>query len=116
MKAWQVRDVKMLSDYSVIVFAETRGQAISQALGTDEYPRSDWSYTELRALRRPELDGSYRGYKHMDWDNSADRLALVKIAGFRCDDEDFDPDECKRCVADQFCEKYAEYLDDCEKG
>lgn len=112
MKAWYVTDRGGYSDYSVIVFAKTRGKAISSVIGTDEFPKYDWSFTELSARRKPALDSAYRGNWRMEWDNDADRLAMVKLCGFRCDDDYFDPDECEHCVAKDECSKYEEYLEE----
>lgn len=112
MKAWYVIDREGYSDYSIIVFAETRGKAIASALGTDEFPKCDWDFTRLCARREPALDGAYRGERFMDWDNDDDRLAMVWWGGYRCDDDVFDPDECERCVAKNECSKYEEYLEE----
>ena len=112
MKAWHVIDRKGYSDYSIIVFAETRGKAIASAIGTDEFPKYDWDFTELCARRKPALDGAYRGAWRMEWDNDDDRLAMVRWGGYRCDDDAFDPDECESCVAKNECSKYEEYLEE----
>lgn len=109
MKAYKVRDREGYSEYSMVVFAETRGKAISYALGTDEFPKYEWDYTQLKAERIPVLDKYYRGYRTMDWDNMQDRVAMVKEAGFQCDDEYADIDECKNCEAKEYCGEY-EYL------
>lgn len=106
MKAYKVSDRKGLSDYSVVVFADTPGKAVSLALGTDEFIRSDWDFIELKAKRIPKLDDSYRGYWFMDWDNMADRVALVKEAGFMCDPDYAEIDDCKNCEAKEWCEEY----------
>ena len=111
MKAYVVSDRKGYSDFSVIVFAENRGKAITAALGTDEFPYQDWSFTELRAIRMPQLDKCYRGHWRMDWDDPADRLAMVKDCGYYCADDAFDPDECSKCDAKEYCSAYAEYLE-----
>ena len=82
MKAWNVTDRNGYAYYSVIVFAETRGKAKSSAIGTDEFPKCDWDFTELRARREPALDGAYRGAWRMEWDNDKDRLAMVRWGGY----------------------------------
>lgn len=115
MKAWYVTDRKGYSDYGIIIFAETRGKAIANALGTDEFPKYDWDFTELSARRKPELDGAYRGVWRMEWDNDEDRLAMVLWGGYYCDDDAFDPDECESCVAKDECSKYEEYLEEEKK-
>ena len=116
MKAWCVTDREGYSDYSVIVFAETRGKAIARALGTDEFPERDWEFTELIARRKPVLDSSYRGLSEMDWDNDSDRLAMVRFGGYRCDDDSFDPDDCKKCAGKDYCGRYEEYLEEDKEG
>lgn len=112
MKAYNVSDREGYSDYAVIVFAETRGKAIASALGTEEFPYCDWDFTQLSARREPVLDGSYRGAWRMEWDNDADRLAMVKLAGYYCNDDAFDPDECERCSGKDYCSRYEEYLEE----
>ena len=112
MKAYEVSDKQLYSDYAVIVFAETRGKAISSAIGTDEFPKYEWNFTELRAKRMPELDKAYRGAWRIEWDNDADRLALVRDAGYYCNDDAFDTDECERCAGKEYCSRYEEYLEE----
>lgn len=112
VKAYQIIDREGYADYSCIVFAETRGKAISLALGTDEFPKHDWDFTQLKAYRIPALDKAYRGTWYMDWYNEEDRLALVKEAGYMCDEDSFDPDECERCCAKEYCSRYEEYLEE----
>lgn len=112
MKAYQVYDRTGYSFYSVIVFAETNGKAKALALGTDEFPASDWDFIQLGARREPKLDQYYRGSWLMDWYNDNDRLVLIKEAGYRCDDDGFDPDDCLRCVGKNYCGRYEEYLEE----
>ena len=112
MKAWYVTDRKGYSDYALIVFAETRGKAIFSALGTDEFPKYDWDFTELCARREPALDGAYRGQWRMDWDDDEDRLAMVQWGGYYCGEDGFDPSDCERCVAKHCCPRYEEYLEE----
>lgn len=112
MKAYKVFDGSGYADYVLIVFAETRSKAIVAALGTDEFPYGEWEYTQLRARRVPELDKHYRGHSVMEWYNAEDRIAMVKEAGFRCDDDSFDPECCRSCPASSYCEKYAEYFEE----
>ena len=106
MKAYKVCDREGYSPCSIIVFAETRGKAISYAIGTDEYPKYEWDYTQLKAVREPALDKHYRGNTFMDWDNMEDRVAMVRDAGFCCDDDYADIDDCKNCDAKEYCEEY----------
>ena len=112
MKAYEVSDIHGYSDWTVIVFAETRGKAIASAIGTYEFPKYDWDFTELRAKRVPALDKAYRGNSRMEWDDDADRLVLVRDAGCYCDEDAFDPDDCERCVGKEYCSRYKEYLEE----
>ena len=114
LKAYKVSDRMGYSSYSEIVFADTPGKAKSLALNTDEFCRSDWDYTELKAKRVPELDNAYRGRWCMDWDDMDDRVAMVKKAGFRCDPDYAELDWCKDCRAKDWCEQY-EYMMEEEK-
>lgn len=112
MKAYAVDDRQGYSEYSVVVFAESRGKAIVAALGTDEFPYADWSYTELRAIRNPELDKYYQGRQCMDWDNPDDRLAMVRDGGYHCAEDAFYPDDCAKCSGKDYCSRYEEYLEE----
>ena len=112
MKAYQIEDREGYAEYSCVIFAECRGKAISLALGTDEFPQSDWDFTQLKARRIPSLDKYYRkGHWYMDWYNNEDKIALVKEAGYQCDDDSFDPVGCSKCCAKDFCSKYEVYMD-----
>lgn len=111
-KAYRVCDKEYYMPYVTIVFAETRGKAIAQVLHTDEF--EDYEFTELSARRAKWADKYYRGEPEMDWDNPHDRFAMVHDGGFICDEDSFDPDECKKCCAFQICEKYREYEEECE--
>ena len=101
MKAYQITDYGAYCEYSKIVFAETAGKAKAYAAGSDGF--EDFSFTEIRATRCPELDALYRGAVEMDWDNAGDRMAMVRLAGFRCG-EDMDC-EGTSCPAYEFCER-----------
>lgn len=105
MKAWNVTDKNGDVGMSFIVFAETRGKAISQVNHDGAF---DWySYTELRALREPALDRFYNGRGQMDWNDDEDRIAMVRYAGFRCPYEiDVDQERCEECAAHLWCERY----------
>ena len=115
MKAWHVTDREGNSDYTVIVFAETRGKAIALAIGTDEFPKYDWSFTELFARREPSLDGAYRGAWRMEWDNDSDRQAMVQWGGYYCNEDAFDPDDCKTCSGKEYCSRYEEYQEEAKE-
>lgn len=95
--------------FGTVVFAETRGKAISAFLRTDAF--EDCDFIEIRPYRVPELDNAYRGYEELDWFNSQDRMALVKI-GWSCADDAFDPDDCVKCPAKDYCDRYEAYLEE----
>lgn len=105
MKAWLVR--KRDEFYATVVFAETRAKAKIAALSTGccEYA----NYIDIEARREPQLDKYYKvGKTEMEWDDSQDRIALVKECGFYCAPDVFSPKECRECSAQEFCDKYAE--------
>ena len=107
MKAYQVSDINSYYDYSYVVFAETRGKAIRYALDHCDmrFDCSEW--TDMRATRRPQLDGFYHGEPEMDWCDMEDRVALVRHAGFMCSDEVIvTSDECEQCAAHEWCMRY----------
>ena len=109
MKAWGA--VNELTGYATTVFAETRGKAKSAMLNSPIF-EGDWDYTEIRVYREPQLDDEYRGHVEMDWCDDKDRLALVKLTGIYCHDDCFDLDECERCVAKAYCDRYEECIDE----
>lgn len=111
MKAYHISDYGGYCEYSKIVFAETAGKAKAYAAGSDGF--EDFSFTEMRAIRVPELDELYRGNVEMDWDNAGDRMAMVKLAGFRCSD-DCDC-EGKSCPAYDFCGRAEEEAAEAEE-
>ena len=112
MKAWKVADRAGYSEYSCIVFAETPGKAVQEALGTDEFPYQDWDFIELKARRFPEMDKHYRGESRMDWDNAEDRVALVVEGGYTCDPDCAVLSDCEQCPAKDDCSLYEEMLED----
>lgn len=112
MKAYVVSDRQGYAEYTVIVFAESRGKAVVATLGTDEFPSEDWSYTELRAIRKPEFDKHYKGNYRMDWDNPEDRLAMVRDGGYYCNEDAFEPDDCVKCNGKDYCSRYEEYIEE----
>lgn len=103
MKAWAVTD-RNDPLYTNIVFAETRGAAMSVAR---LYPAcEDLEFTEVRAVRVPELDRFYRGIPAMDWYNTDDRIAMVRYGGMYCS---YEVDtECETCTANKWCSRYEE--------
>ncbi len=109
MKAWRV-SVKD-ECCATVVFAETRGKAKSMALATDccEYAK----FCDIEIRREKELDKYYRcGKIEMDWENPADRIALVKECGFCCDPDYFDWEDCSACSAKEYCDYYHDRLEE----
>lgn len=107
MKAWLVKHKDEFG--ATVVFAETRGKARAMAINTDACEDAD--FCDIEARRRPQLDKYYqKGKKEMDWYDDKDRLALVKEAGFRCEDVDFD--WCEDCPAKEYCDMYQDYIEE----
>ena len=104
MKAYKISDLKGYADYSTVVFAETSGKAKAIAITTDAF--NDYEFTEISARRVPKLDKYYRGLDEMDWFDDADRIALVRDAGYSCDQECWEGEDCTRCPAKQWCERW----------
>lgn len=102
MKAYIVND-RADPLFSTVVFAETAGKARAIARNTDAC--EDLDFIDIRAVRAPALDHSYKGKEEMDWYDPEDRLAMVKIAGFECSREIGDPD-CEPCPAKEWCGRY----------
>jgi len=103
MKAWMVDDNN--AEYGTsIVFAETRGKAISYALmWIDTF--EDCSWTDIRAKRFPEYDQFYDGRSEADfWNDEDHRVRLVRDFGWSC----FDPIDsyCEDCPAKGWCEHW----------
>lgn len=103
------------SGYSTVVFAESAGEARYIAIKSDTLG-DDLEFKDVYVRRIPALDGYYKGKKEMDWYDPDDRLAMVKIAGYMCDEDGFDPDECKKCSSKDYCGKWEEYRQDVEDG
>lgn len=105
MKAYIVRDEKREEDYCTVVFGDTRGKAIQTALWTDACEGGE--FTDIRAIRVPELDSYYRGVREMDWNNENDRFGMVRYAGMRCSDEVISSEcGCESCLAKEVCSRY----------
>lgn len=103
MKAWIVYDACGFVEGSVLVFAETRGKAINQALSDFE----ECAYTDLRAERAKKLDGLENSEPKDDyWNNDDIRLILVREYGWHC--LEYDHTECDHCVAHNYCEVVAQ--------
>ena len=107
MKAWIVSDYGGNSEYSAVIFAETRGKAIRYALDYCDGTFDSFEWTEMRAVRVPALDEFYRGKPEMDWFDMDDRVAMVRYAGFYCSDvETVTVDKCKQCPAHFWCDRF----------
>lgn len=112
IKAYKCTEAYM--GYSTIIFAETAGKARyiatkSDALGEDN------EFKDIYVRRIPALDRFYRGRKEMDWFDPDDRLAMVKEAGYQCDDDGFYLENCQRCSAHEYCSRWEEYLEEAEQ-
>lgn len=111
MKAWIcTTETPKTTAFSTVIFAETRGQAISFAMSSDQLEEPD--YIDVRARRFVEADGEYRGRQEMDWDaNEEDRRFLVSH-GWRCNPEMWEPEDCEGCGCADICEYAKEYKED----
>ena len=107
MKAWSVSDRNGDTGIDYVIFAETRGKAIRYALDHCDGAFDWYTWTEMRALRKPALDRFYKGRPAMDWCDLDDRVAMVRYAGFRCSDEVLVmSDECLACPAHFWCDRF----------
>lgn len=107
MKAWSAQND--WTGIGVVVFAETRGQARALLLHSDEFEGFD--YIEIPVYRASLFDECYRGEWQMDWYNAEDKMALCK-AGWSCIDDAFDPEDCKLCPANKYCNKWEDYQEE----
>ena len=108
MKAWLVRRKGEFE--ATVVFAETRGKARELAMAKEACEDTD--FCDIEAHRKPQMDKYYEeGKKEMNWFNPKDRIALVKDCGFICNVDYFEEDDCIRCPAKEYCEKYQDYLE-----
>ena len=113
IKAYMVTE--NCSGRTMIVFARTAGKAKSYAfLFQDDWFDTEYSEyltflsaTSVKRVR--ELDASYRGHACMKWDDSQDRVDLVKKLNWACLTED--ELDCEGCPATEYCERYPEYLE-----
>ena len=109
MKAWRCSED--WQGYTAIVFAETAGKARYHAM-QHELLGDDLDFRDITVYREYGMDKYYRGASEMDWDNDQDRIAMVQELGFSCDDDAFDPDDCARCPAAEWCGKYQDWLEE----
>lgn len=108
MKAWRVTD-KYCCCGTVIVFAETKGQAASWALSHDD-TFDDCDFVDLCVRRFKDYDKFYSGKRIVDfWNDHEDKIRLVRDFGWSCQEADF---YCEECPASKWCEKYKEMYDD----
>ena len=97
MKAWKAETE--YGEYSIVVFAETRGKARAIAAGCEEF--EDDKFTDIEIRRYPAMDCMYKGARVADWDDPKTRRYLVKELGWRCA-ERIDS-ECEICPAKDVC-------------
>ena len=112
MKAYYVRE--LYDGWSVVVFAETAGQAKVEAMRSEYLGDPfDISYTSMRAKRMPKLDKSYRGHTVMEWDlDMQDRVDLYELAGYRCDPDYITDYFCEECQLTDRCNEYKKVFED----
>lgn len=105
MKAYIASDRNGDSGYSIVVFAETAGQAKAYASNSETF--DGFEFTEMRVNRCKALDSYYQGRREMDWLNDNDRVAMVRYANFECSDEVWPLDcDTEECPARQWCGRY----------
>lgn len=99
MKCWIANDKNC--DYgNEIIFADTRGKAISEALSRDNFEDLEW--TDIRIHRLSELDGMEKCEPtNNPWLNDDIRLILVKKYDWACVEPQYS--DCDSCVAKQYC-------------
>ena len=104
MKAWIVSD-KNAEYGSAIIFADTRGRAISLAMQFED-TFEDCEWTDIRARRFKSYDQYYDGRSIPDpWQDDEHRIRLVKEYGWMCHDPE-DVCEGNSCPAKEYCEYY----------
>lgn len=109
MKAYQCGT--QFECYSTIVFAETRGKAKVIAMNSDSLG-DDLEFIDIWVRRCPVMDQFYRGRSELDWYDPEDRIAMVKVGGYSCDDDSFDPDDCEKCPAKDYCGRFEEWKEE----
>lgn len=105
MKAWIC--TAETTEFSMVIFAETRGQAKTIAMSSDYLAES--SYIDVRARRFAEADGEYRGRQEMDWYASKEDRRFLVSHGWRCNPEMWEPEDCEGCGCADFCAYAKEY-------
>lgn len=113
LKAWLVREKDEFA--ATVVFAKTRGAAKVLAMHTEACEDAD--FMDIESHRVPQMDRYYTdGKKEMSWFKAADRIALVKDCGFRCDYDAFDVGDCLVCPAKEYCAAYKDQMSLSEVG
>ena len=99
MKAWCVSDNN--AEYGTeIVYAETRGKAISLCVYDNTF--EDRGFTDLNARRFPSYDKYYKGNTKEDfWNDEEHRVRLVRDYGWSCVDRI--TSYCQDCPAKEWC-------------
>ena len=112
MKAYRVYDTASYEPWSVVVFAESAGQAKLEAMRSG-YLGDYIEYLPLRAKRVKGLDNSFRGHYVMEWDlDMQDRIDLYEADVYRCDAEYTEEWMCNECPLKDRCEEYNEWCGD----
>lgn len=107
MKAWRVYDNDG-DNGTMIVFAETRGQAHAYALRQDDFEGCEWN--DLHVRRFKEFDSRYNGKKEADWYDDETRIVLVRDYGWAC--VDGRDSYCDGCPAKEYCRHWKDYEED----
>ena len=116
MKAYCVYDTESYEPWSVVVFAESAGQAKMEAIRSG-YLGDYVEYLALREKRVPKLDDKYRGHEVMEWDlDMQDRIDLYEADVYRCDRDYMMDYDCDICPLKDRCEEYKEVFLGEEEG
>ena len=107
MKAYVCTE--QIEGYSIVVFAETAGKARYKAMSCDELGDC-LDFKDITVRRVPKLDSYYHGRSLFDWEDPEDRLIMVRECGYTCHPDCFEIDECEKCPAKEYCDRYEEYL------
>lgn len=106
MKAWKAN--VDWENCSVIVFAETRGEARQMALSLLNEWYTDCRFIDVKVRRVPQADSLWLNRDYMLWDNPEDRLFLVKELGWYCEYPEYEI--CEDCIAKEYCDYYNDIL------
>ena len=100
MKAWVISD-RITCFSSTIVFAPTRGKALSIASNLDQFEDVPW--VDLRAKRFKSFDRYYTGRDEIDWYSPEVRIILVRDYGWACEETSI---MCNDCAAKEWCSRW----------